>query len=243
VFREVLQLSPAQGVKRRILSITTEEGQFLKIPHDCEDHGACNNNPILDEYNNPLDQEDYNYEIKSIANKDFAKKCRLKWKTLSRKLLFDNSYQEWWDLAWDRIGRHPREYHPFWRYILFNIMSVITAIHVRGNTHGTSCLNSEVYQQFTMRLVGDNDNPVKDDCSLSNHELDNILQNPKICLLYESLPIHFRKPYAWSGMHSGLTLPKAESLVKYMLGRELTNTMLGLHAQMQTLKDIANISI
>jgi hypothetical protein len=36
------------------------------------------------------------------------------------------------------------------------------------------------------------------------------------------------------------TLPKAESLVKYMLGREFTNTMLGLHAQIKTLKEICD---
>ncbi|MGB6533001.1 MAG: hypothetical protein WBF33_33335 [Candidatus Nitrosopolaris sp.] len=114
--------------------------------------------------------------------------------------------------------------HPFSRFIIGNVLSVIAAIQVEALS--VYSLNADVFGQFVVQVH-------------KGIDFRKILEEMKACpgiySLYQQLPKHFRITQWTSGSFDGLTLPKAEHLVKYMLSEEFENIMRELHEQQKKL--------
>jgi hypothetical protein len=111
-------------------------------------------------------------------------------------------------------------------------MSVITTVHDQGQD--IFGLNNSVYSQFTLRIYDDK-------CSLYDKEIEYLLQDSEIRLLYQSLPTEFSEANAICGPRSDLTLQRAKKLVDYLLSDEFTSTMLGLYDKIEDLKEETTI--
>lgn len=99
---------------------------------------------------------------------------------------------------------------PFFRMIIGNVLSVITAIH--SNATSEYSLQVKIHEKFTMKIYK------------SYRNKDNIKKHPAYAL-YSTLPIQFRMPNPVNGCCFGLTLPKAERLVEYMLSEKFKRVM------------------
>ncbi|MFZ0512732.1 MAG: hypothetical protein WAM14_14085 [Candidatus Nitrosopolaris sp.] len=184
--------------------------------HKCEE--AC----LSDGYCNPIDQEDYTHAIRTIVDSQYALNNRKRWRKLLDSLLHDSKHYEWWD-PWHRLILYDdlEKVNPFLRMIIANIMSVITAIYLNGSDSLFS-MNLDIYEKLTISInptsYNFNDNEVKE-------------SYPDLYELYSPLPIHFRIPNWTNGCCDGLTLPKAEILVEYMLSDQFQRIMLKLFGQ------------
>jgi len=87
-------------------------------------------------------------------------------------------------MIWDKIGRNPEngrgpdDFHPYFRYILSNIL-VIRTIH----SNGTNCcsLDAAVYERYTLDIAGPPG---------SSTGIDILADYPEIKTLYDILLVH-----------------------------------------------------
>lgn len=204
------------AIEERYEYIIDKPNIYLNIAYD---DGVHKWKEPTDAYGNPKDQEDYDHEIRTIADPEYASGNTDRWRDLLQQLLWNRRSYSWWD-GWNKVFQHVDDVHPFFRTLMANIMSVITAIHLHANSPFS--LDVEIYRQFTMKICGS--------CSFTASTPGQILEKyPDIYELYTNLPIHFRESNSTNGCCDGLTLPKAERLVKYMSSKEFEQIMTKLY--------------
>ena len=103
---------------------------YLNIVYD---DGVHKCKEPTDAYGNPIDQEDYDHEIRTIADPEYASGNTDRWRDLLQQLLWNRHSYSWWD-GWNKVFHHVDDVHPFFRTLMANIMSVITAIHLHANS-------------------------------------------------------------------------------------------------------------
>src|SRR5215471_14628973 len=95
--------------------------------------------------------------------------------------LFEGEFGEgWWDCRWDDIAKDPESYHPFFVYLLNNILSIVTAIHFYSS-HIMS-MDTSLYQRFTGTITNST--------SKGSIDIEDLLEShADIKSLYDRLPV------------------------------------------------------
>jgi hypothetical protein len=195
--------------------------------HNCENDCVGKN-----QYNQPIDQEDYNHAIKSVVDQKYSDNIRQRWRKLSMFLTHD-FYHDWYDMGWDRIANNYENTHPLFRELLANILSVIAGINVHGRQSYTNSPEGVAFEGFIMKISKLSPTQQEEMKRLyDNDEAFLKLEYPEFYDLVSQLPIYFREPRWMNGICYSVPLPKAENIVRLMSSntwlRDILNRILDL---------------